>query len=567
VIRSGNGLMPIAHNPFIRIVSETNALPLQIKEDEMTKKNLKPGKPSIVRKPDSARGGVTDEELKQMQEYVKIWTANALRTGRTDKPRAIAAIKQLYAVAGLPEPIVVVVPSPLVMVLAGSMAAAYYAQIRDATDAATRAATRNATLAATRDAAGDATFAATEAATFAATYAATRNATLAATRDAADAATDAATRNATYAATEAATRDAATLAATYYATDAATDAATRNATFAATLDATLAATRDATDAATRNATRDAAGDATDAATDAATRNATYAATEAATRAATRNATLAATRDAAGDATRNATDAATRDAIYAATRNATFAVTDAAAGAATADIVNIMMRVCNALGISTDIAMNELISWHVAYQGGNMWSAYECYLSAARDILGLRLPQHQPYAAWEEAAKIGGFRYMHHKFCLVTDFPDVIRKDDEHRPHCEDGPSHEWSDGWKLWHIEGHRVDSQLVLRPETQTITQIEEETNQDIKAIRIARFGWDRYLKETGSECLDDYENVLEGTMEALYKTPSGETRLVATCATGRLFSMGVPPEITTCEQARLWRQGGRKIKMTFRT
>jgi len=456
----------------------------------MTKKNLKPGKPSIVRKPDSARGGVTDEELKQMQEYTKIWTANALRTGRTDKPRAIAAIKQLYAVAGLPEPIVVVVPSPLVMVLAGSMAAAYYAQIRDATEAATRAATRNATLAATRDAAGDATFAATEAATFAATYAATRNATLAATRDAADAATDAATRNATYAATEAATR-----------------------------------------------------------------------------AATRNATLAATRDAAGDATRNATDAATRDAIYAATRNATFAVTDAAAGAATADIVNIMMRVCNALGISTDIAMNELISWHVAYQGGNMWSAYECYLSAARDILGLRLPQHQPYAAWEEAAKIGGFRYMHHKFCLVTDFPDVIRKDDEHRPHCEDGPSHEWSDGWKLWHIEGHRVDSQLVLRPETQTITQIEEETNQDIKAIRIARFGWDRYLKETGSECLDDYENVLEGTMEALYKTPSGETRLVATCATGRLFSMGVPPEITTCEQARLWRQGGRKIKMTFRT
>jgi hypothetical protein len=221
----------------------------------------------------------------------------------------------------------------------------------------------------------------------------------------------------------------------------------------------------------------------------------------------------------------------------------------------------------AVGVRPEDVFRVLPRFGEVYSGGNMWAAFDAYLTAARDILGLRLPEHAAYEAWEDSAKLGGFRYMHKKFCLVCDFPDVIKKDAQHRPHCTDGPSHRWSDGWSLWHIDGNRVDEQIVMRPHTQTIAQIERESVQDVKAIRIERYGWDRYLRDTNSECLDEFDNELEGTMEALFVTPDGDKRLVATCATGRLFSMGVPEHIKTCDEARLWRQNDRRFNVLART
>lgn len=197
----------------------------------------------------------------------------------------------------------------------------------------------------------------------------------------------------------------------------------------------------------------------------------------------------------------------------------------------------------------------------------MWSAYDCYLSAMRDVIGLQFTVHKKYKYWEAAAKLGGFRYMHEKFCIVCDFPDVININADKQPHCDDGPSHRWSDGWSIWNIDGIRVDEQIVMHPETQTIEQINAEVNADIRSIRITRFGWPRYLRESGAKCIDTRDNEIEGTKEALYRTGNNETRLVATCATGRIFAMGVPPQIQTCEAAQRYLAGDRNFKIVGRT
>lgn len=70
---------------------------------------------AIIRRPNMADGGITEDERRQMAECVREWNANAFKTGRTDRAALAAAIIDLYAVANLPPPIVVVVPSPLVM--------------------------------------------------------------------------------------------------------------------------------------------------------------------------------------------------------------------------------------------------------------------------------------------------------------------------------------------------------------------------------------------------------------------------------------------------------------------
>jgi hypothetical protein len=146
----------------------------------------------------------------------------------------------------------------------------------------------------------------------------------------------------------------------------------------------------------------------------------------------------------------------------------------------------------------------------------------------------------------------------------------------HRAHCEDGPSHAWSDGWKLWHIRGVQVDEQIVMRPETLTIKQITSEENEDKRTIMIERCagrnatphdGWSRYLRESKSKCKDECRNDIENTYEAVFATPSGGRRLMATCPTGRIVSLGLPNNVNTCEQARTWLAGSKPFRILART
>jgi hypothetical protein len=329
---------------------------------------------------------------------------------------------------------------------------------------------------------------------------------------------------------------AATRAATDAATDAATYAATRAATYdttaAATRAATAAATRAATDAATYAATAAATYDATAAATDAATSAATFAATDAATSAATRAATDAATR-AATDA---ATDAATSAATSAATRAATFAATDAATSAAT-------FAATDAATSAATFALECAKRWYISYQGGNMWAGFCAYAEACRDVLGLHLPMAEP---WLRAACAGGFRVLHPEFVMVCDRPEILRIDDRNLPHCADGPSHRWRDGWSLYHWHGTRVPATWITDRANLRAAEIMAERNVEVRRAGIEILGWSRIIDELGGKVIDASDDpeigaVIEMTLPDLAQ-PARFLRVK--CATGRDFALGLPPD-----------------------
>ena len=212
----------------------------------------------------------------------------------------------------------------------------------------------------------------------------------------------------------------------------------------------------------------------------------------------------ATRDATFAATDIATHAATFDATFDATFAATFAATDAATRAATdaATYEAWAVPLSKALGGEHwRLLLDNVLSWSHMIQGGNMWAAAECYLTAARDILGLRLPAHAKYAHWEQAAIHGGFRAMHPEFCMVSDFPDRLLVDDRNRPHCADGPSHRWRDGWSLYFWHGVRVTQQVIERPSTLTVAQIQGEQNAEVRRVMMERYGWERYAQDAGAK------------------------------------------------------------------
>lgn len=151
--------------------------------------------------------------------------------------------------------------------------------------------------------------------------------------------------------------------------------------------------------------------------------------------------------------------------------------------------------------------------------------------------------------------------------MISDRPETLHRNASRQLHNEKGPSVAYRDGWKLWHIDGVAVDEQIILRPESQTISEIECEKNQDVRSIRIARFGWTRYLRESGAKQIDMRRNEIEGTIEALYHAKNGQRRLVATCPTGRVFTMGVPDDVKTCEEAQAYLAGGRPFRVLART
>jgi hypothetical protein len=472
---------------------------------------------------------LTPEHKEQLKPWADKWIANNMSTkpmDEADKEAMRVAVTGLYRAANLKPPPperIVFAPSPFVARFAAGFAAAIWYLRKNGSSigrAATWAATEDATRAATEAATRAATRAATGAATWAATGAATRDATWAATR----AATEDATRDATWAATEDATEDA-TRAATWAATEAATWAATRDATWAATEDATEAATRAATEDATRAATEDA--------------------TEAATRA----------------ATEDATEDATRAATWAATRAATWAATEAAPkrswfSFSISAMVSLSAKLrIGKLGLECAYHADRMMTY------GNQYSAYTAFLSFFRHVARLPL-DYSKFDHWEKATIHGGVRFMHEKFCIISDRPEVLLVDSENRPHCDNGPFCRYRDGTALYAIHGTRVPAELVETPADKLdVKEWLKEENVDWRRIAFEKIGLDRVAKDLGAVVVDHYECPVGGQYDLLEIDVGVEEKkkvlsMLNPSIKAKHFE-GVPPTTKTVKEAICFRNG----------
>lgn len=156
--------------------------------------------------------------------------------------------------------------------------------------------------------------------------------------------------------------------------------------------------------------------------------------------------------------------------------------------------------------------------------------------------------------------------LHVSWCCIKDNtvyfsvkPSSIVMNEDNLLHNDNGPSVEFPDGFKVWSLEGHRVNEKIVMNPESLTIKEIHNQENADIQAIMIDRFGWERYIKESNATLIDSRENDIENTLEALYETEKFGRRLVCTCPTGRVFVKGIQTldKTQTCEGAQNWLSG----------
>lgn len=203
----------------------------------------------------------------------------------------------------------------------------------------------------------------------------------------------------------------------------------------------------------------------------------------------------------------------------------------------------------------DSLQNSSGNWE-RFVGSENWAAYPAWLDFLAAELGLELPEK----ARQVAGAGAGWWWPHSDFILISERPVAVEVDADGNFHNETGPAVRYADGFELFFLEGRAVSRQIVMAPETQTIAQIELETNEEVRRLRIERLGWDRYLAASGSKLLDERENVVDGTLEALLETPQHWRILLGTCCTtGRMYAMRVSSDVQTCEQAQAFRAGRR--------
>jgi hypothetical protein len=186
----------------------------------------------------------------------------------------------------------------------------------------------------------------------------------------------------------------------------------------------------------------------------------------------------------------------------------------------------------------------------------MWVSWECYLAAARDVLGLKLPIYEKYAPWEECARQGGMRIMHEEFCMISDFPEFIRIDDQHRPHCADGPSHRWRDGWELYHWHGVAVPREWIEK--SMTAAEVLGETNMEKRRAGCEILGWNEILTQLKVKSIEKDPDPEIGELIEVELPDAGPARFLrVNCPTGREFALSVPMEMATALQANAWTYG----------
>ena len=127
---------------------------------------------------------------------------------------------------------------------------------------------------------------------------------------------------------------------------------------------------------------------------------------------------------------------------------------------------------------------------------------------------------------------------------------TVRWNDAGEIHSENSPAIEFKD-FSVWAIDGIRVPEKIVLAPESQTIEEIQSEDNEEVRRIRISRYGWTNYLREIGGSIVDT-QQAPGGWMEALIKTTNYAVLCTYDPSTGRPYALEVSLDCDSCESAQ---------------
>lgn len=145
-----------------------------------------------------------------------------------------------------------------------------------------------------------------------------------------------------------------------------------------------------------------------------------------------------------------------------------------------------------------------------------------------------------------------------RVCFVCEYPRFAKLDERGRLHNETGAALEFTDGFKVYAIDGVVVPPDVIEKPASLTVERIDREQNIETRRIMIGRFGLERYLAESDATVLDSdeygtlYRKELrndEPIVVVRVKDPTPDENGIQ-----REYFLRVPPSMRTAKSAVAW-------------
>lgn len=177
-----------------------------------------------------------------------------------------------------------------------------------------------------------------------------------------------------------------------------------------------------------------------------------------------------------------------------------------------------------------------------YRGGAYWASWCAYVSFFRDICGWKDPILERFEIDETLTKSCGWVWWHENVLAISDRPTLIKRDDQGRLHCENGPSIAYRDGWALHHWHGVSIPAEWVSGKKP-SAKEVLTWTNVEQRRAACEIVGWANVLEsnELKSKVIDVDEPHIGTLIQVDLPDAPKQWFLKYQCGTGRWFAESV--------------------------
>jgi hypothetical protein len=128
-------------------------------------------------------------------------------------------------------------------------------------------------------------------------------------------------------------------------------------------------------------------------------------------------------------------------------------------------------------------------------------------------------------------------------------------------HCEDGPAVAWPHAARYWFWRGVQVPRKVIEAPDELQPYEISNERNVEVRRVMLERFGWERYLRESGAVLVqqDDYGKLwsLDFEDDEPLVMVEVENSTAEPDGSFKTYMLRVPPNIRTARGGVSWTFG----------
>lgn len=168
---------------------------------------------------------------------------------------------------------------------------------------------------------------------------------------------------------------------------------------------------------------------------------------------------------------------------------------------------------------------------------------------------------QELETWLELGRCAFAYRMFDNVCIVAARPSTLVFNPPDRLHNDEGPAATFSDGYKVYAINGVVIPQEVVENPSSITYLQIEQTANVEVRHVLISRYGLERFIKDSDARLIQSDKFGKLFRKETAGRDPvvmvQVENSTLEPDGTRKSYFLMVPPTVRTAHEAVAWTFG----------